>query len=68
MCCFWPKNVEWALLQISCAASAPDCRNLFCGGTSGMITVFKIKLNESKVSSVNQVIFVSAKFRDITLS
>jgi len=37
------------LLQISCCASVPDCRNLFFGGTSGMITVYRTKLNQAKV-------------------
>ena len=48
-----PVNLlSWGVKdKVTCCASVPDCRLLFFGSTSGVITVFNTKFNADKVGS-----------------
>ena len=38
--------------QVTCCASVPDCRLLFFGSTTGVLSVYKTEFNPSKVSEL----------------
>ena len=54
----WPANE-----QVTCCASVPDCRLLFLGSTSGVLSVFNTKFNQDKVNIMNTFIFKDINFQ-----
>lgn len=49
-----PLNfIDWGTKErVTCCASIPDCRLLFFGSTSGVISVFNSKFNADKVNII----------------